>query len=60
MRVKIGDKIIDSTYEPIIIVLSREEKDLISNMDEQDYHFCSFPESFDLEELLKFMKEEQL
>ncbi len=37
MRIKIGDITYDSNREPMMVILSGEEKDLISRMGEQTY-----------------------
>ncbi len=55
MKVKIGDKFTDSNDEPIMIILTPEEKELISNMGEQT-SFCSFPETCFSETIKEFMK----
>jgi len=44
MYVKIGDKIYDSEYEPIMIILSEQEKNLIANMDSKANRFCVYPD----------------
>jgi len=44
MYVKIGDKIHDSEYEPVMIILSEQEKNLIANMDPKANRFCVYPD----------------
>ena len=56
MKVKIGNKIYDSNIEPIMIILSEEDKLNISNMEEQR-KYCSYPDDIDTEEVIKFMKD---
>lgn len=53
--VKIGDKLYSSKVEPIMLVLSNEEKELIREMGIQR-RFCSFPEGSDMNEVIKFME----
>ena len=43
MYAKIGNKIHDSEYEPIMIILSEQEKELIANMDSEANRFCVYP-----------------
>ena len=56
MRVKIGDQMVDSEDEPIMIILSPEEKKMISNMGWQT-QFCCFPKDYEPQKIIKFMKE---
>ena len=44
MYAKIGDKIHDSEYEPIMIILSEQEKNLIAKMDPKANRFCVYPD----------------
>lgn len=43
MKVKIGNKIYDSEQQPIMLILSREDKLDIANMAETATKFCSYP-----------------
>jgi len=54
MKVKIGDRIIDSDAEPILLILSEEEKVLIASMGSAK-RFCSYPNSMGLQEVQEFM-----
>ena len=56
MIVKIRDIIINTEDEPALLVLSDQEKELISNMGPQK-KFCSFPDEMTEEEVTKFMTE---
>ena len=57
MKVKIGNVIYDSNFEPIMVILSQEEKELIDSMAGSSFKFCSFPESEnDTEKIQNFMK----
>ena len=53
MKVKIGDKIYNSFHEPIMIILTNKEKELISQM--EDTLFCSYPDETKEEDINKFM-----
>jgi len=56
MKVKIKDKIYDSNNEPIMIILSDEDKQNISNMLLECTKYCSFPENMNEETIKDFMK----
>ena len=55
MKVKIGDKIYDSTLEPIMLIMDDEVKEHISNMHPEAYTYCSCPESMAENEIKVFM-----
>lgn len=46
MRVKIGNRIYDAREEPILIVLSQEEKEQISNMHPDATRYMQYPKSY--------------
>jgi len=54
MKVKIGDKIINSEDEPIMLILSEEEKVLIANMGVAK-QFCSYPDGMHIGDVQNFM-----
>jgi len=56
MKVKIGNKIYDSEKEPIMLILSDEDKKLISMMRPIDYKYCSYPHELGQELSKEFMK----
>jgi len=43
MKVKIGNKIYDSRKQPIMLILTEEEKDFIASMRKGETKFCSYP-----------------
>jgi hypothetical protein len=55
MKVKIGNKIYDSTEEPILLILSEEDKRNLERMDTEATKFLSFPDKMDLNEAKRFM-----
>jgi hypothetical protein len=55
MKVKIGDKIYDSREEPILLILSEEDKRNLERMDTEATKFLSFPDKMDLNEAKRFM-----
>jgi len=59
MKVKIGNKIYDSEKEPVMLILSDEDKKLISNMRAIDKKYCSYPFELGQELAKKFMKIEK-
>ena len=56
MKVKIGDKIYDSTEEPILLILNEGDKRNLERMDPDSTKFLSFPDGMDLNEAKGFMK----
>ena len=56
MKVKIGNKIYNSEEEPIMLILSDEDKKLIGKMRAVDNKFCSYPYELGQELVKKFMK----
>lgn len=45
MKVKIGDIIYDSEKEPIMIILSKGEREQIANMSPEATRYCSYPDT---------------
>lgn len=60
MRVKVNGHVFDSTEEPIVIVLSKEDKRNIANMLPQCHKYCSYPDGHDEQEIKKFMHDLRL
>jgi hypothetical protein len=56
MLVKIGDRLYDSEKQPIMVVLSDEEKVSIGGMSNDSHKYCSFPEEISTEEIMDFMQ----
>lgn len=44
MQIKIRGTVYDSRDEPIMLILSQEEKDQISHMTIEDVKFCAYPD----------------
>lgn len=57
MKVKIGSKTYDSTIEPIMIVLSEQDKKNIAIMLPSATKYCSFPSEMDFDKVEKWMDE---
>ena len=56
MKVKIGNKIYDSSEEPIMIILSDDDKFNISHMRKEDTKYLSYPDKMSIEKAKKFME----
>lgn len=58
MLVKIGDRIYDSSKQPIMIVLSDSDKKEIANMPLEESKYCVYPndEEFSKNVIKRFMK----
>jgi len=48
MIVKIGSTYYNSTEEPILLILSKEEKSHIANMEENKNKYLSFPSDYNI------------
>lgn len=58
MKVKIGNTIYDANDQPIMVILSEEDKRNISNMYEECTKYCAAPDGTTEEEFNSFMKTE--
>ena len=58
MKVKIGNTIYDSEYEPIMLIFNDGDRDNIANMDKDATKYCTYPdnEDYDSSRIKKFMK----
>ena len=59
MKVKIGNIVYDSEIQPILLLLSDEDKKNISSMPDGNTRYCSYPDSqeFTEEQIDTWMKE---
>ena len=57
MKIKIGDKIIDSNNEPIAIKIDDRFIEVINNMGEGHTIFLAYPSEFDSEDMRGWAKE---
>lgn len=55
MKVKIGNEIYDSSKEPIMLILTDIDKDLISRMHPKAFKYCAFPDTWQENEIKKWM-----
>lgn len=60
MKVKIGNKVYDSEKEPIMLILSDEDKKNMSQMLPKSRKYCSYPENESPDKIRKWMQEELL
>jgi hypothetical protein len=44
MKVKVGGMIYDSEVEPVMVILTNEEKNRIANMDQSTTKYCAYPD----------------
>ena len=56
MMVKIRDKYYDPNKEPIMIILTEQDKNNISNMSPDATKYCCFPHDMEEEDVFEFMK----
>jgi len=45
MKVKVGDKIYNGDDEPVMVILSVEEKKQIAGMAKEHGHYCVYPDT---------------
>jgi len=57
VKVKIGSTICDSDKQPIMLILSGSEKQLIANMTPDAHKFCVYPKGSAEEGIKQFMEE---
>lgn len=57
MKVKIGDKVFDGNKEPVMVILSDEDKLNIRHMRKTCMRYCSYPEGFDSDEIKEWMND---
>lgn len=59
MKVKIGNKFYSAEDEPIMIILSEQDKKNISEMPDEYFKYCQYPEGkYDENVVLNWMLEE--
>lgn len=56
MKVKVGDKIYDSMVEPIMLIMSHNDRELIKMMKPDAHKYCTHPTSYTKEAIEKFME----
>lgn len=56
MKVKVGDKVFDSEKEPIMLILSHNDRELIKMMKPEAHKYCTYPRRCTQEEIEAFME----
>lgn len=56
MQVKVGDTVYDDVEQPVMVILSPEDKENIVNMASNATKYCSYPEKMSPEEAEAFMQ----
>ena len=56
MKVKIRRDVYNAEIEPILVILSEEDKENIKNMEEDCFKYCVAPEELSEEDIREFMK----
>jgi len=57
MKVKVQNMVFDSDDQPVMVVLSKKEKELISQMTGENHKFCVYPDGYKKEAIEKFMED---
>lgn len=58
MKVKVGTKIYDGSKEPVMVILTEDDKKNIQNMHHLATRYCSFPDKgYSPKEIEKWMKD---
>lgn len=58
MKVKIGDKVFDSNIEPIMLILSDDDKKNINAMHLDKHNFISYPSEMKLEDIRNWINKD--
>ena len=58
MKVKVGDTIYDGEDQPVMVILSNEDKSNIANMLPANTKYISYPESMSIPEIRAWLKTE--
>jgi len=56
MKVKVGEKIYDGEKEPVMVILTEQDKENIKNMVPEATKYCMYPNTFSVDEIKEFMK----
>ena len=58
LKVKVGDKIYDSSKEPVMVILTNNDKYNIVHMPKDYKKYCCYPAGLDEDKIKEFMKVE--
>jgi hypothetical protein len=56
MKVKVGNHVYDANEEPIMLILTDEDKQLINEMSPEATKYCAFPDGYPREKVIKWMR----
>ena len=56
MKVKICDKIYDDEKQPVMVILTNQDKENIKNMLPHRTKYCMYPITISIEKIKKWMK----
>ncbi|KKL04225.1 hypothetical protein LCGC14_2618210 [marine sediment metagenome] len=56
MKIKVGDKVYDSSKEPVMVIFDQSDKESISNMAPVATMYCAFPEGTTQKDATKWVK----
>jgi len=59
MKIKVGDKVYSGEQEPIMVILTEQDKKNIGNMIPGSTKYCVYPKPISKEVIEKFMKVEE-
>jgi len=59
MIVKIGSKFYDSNKQPIMVILTDEDKENISEMSSEATKYCCYPDGFNQKQIEQWMDIDQ-
>ena len=58
MKVKVGNKVFDCEKEPVMVILTDQDKENIKNMLPECTKYCMFPDTIPIEKIKTFMEVE--
>jgi len=59
MKVKVRNKIYDGEKEPVMVILTDQDRENIKNMVPGATKYCMYPEIIPIEEIKKFMNTDE-
>ena len=57
MKVKVGNKVYDANDEPVMLILTDEDKQLISDMSPTATKYCAFPDDYSKKKVITWMRD---
>ncbi len=56
VKIKVGDKVFDGEKEPVMVILTNQDKENIKNMLPHCTKYCMFPDTISKEEIQVWMR----